>query len=625
MVYRMNKMRVSVGIHMVLSLILLLSASLLAAELITYPTIPGRAASDQYRCRVRLVGSDEWKEAFVLQTTSKPKETEGEPKNGYTDILTGWSASWINLEMDSPVEVEISTVSGEEIRKAKVRPEGKTAPAEIKDGKAYVCIDSTMNISVDINGQMEDQYTGMGYEGGPVHTISLFANPIIADKPDTTDQRVYTLNPGVSVPDESQWEVLYFKPGVHNIGLQYVLHSNKTLYIPGDAVVHGTIMTQEKDYKPENIRIYGYGALSSENIARINDPEDRKPGRCLSGVAANGLFEGITFVDPSYHTIIFNNYNKDRPNTFRNLKILGWRVNGDGIHAFQYALIDGCFVRTQDDSFYYSRNVHIRNTVIWNDFNGSSIRIVKGGENSSFTDIHVIYHRASWHYWSGGRVISFRDAGPGKTIEQVYVNNVVIEDPFPAFPPFYLTMDSALYKEGDVQVMHNIHVENVHQKAPAVQGAHDNLKGKPQNTILGYDAQNQFSHITFKNCNYGGTWLKSFDDGGFLLNEYHRDITFISDSTVSIKPSGSTLSNELQVDVVRNHISYSFTENATVSVEFFNLLGKSVYRLSDRYTAGTGVSLLNISHLAEGAYMMRVKAVGENKQRIRVGKIIIGQ
>lgn len=514
----------------VLTLLSLGAPVLWAGELVVYSKIPGRSASEHYRCRVHLQGEARTQEAFVLQIISQPSDG----KNGYFPNTENWTASFINVEFGgAPLVVEISRISGEPITKAKVRPEAKTKPAVIKNGKVYVTIDQPMHLSVDIDGQMEDVYTGMGYKGGPVHNMLIFANPVIKDRPDPVGADVHLVEPGAKAPTNGDWRTLYFAPGVHQIGLKFPIRSGQTIYIPGDAVVHGTIHVPEDSRRTKDLRIFGYGVLSGEKIPYTGrsgiSKQERAGGRALNGSASNSRFEGITFVDPSYHTIHLGGIDAKAPNIYEHLKILGWRANGDGINAFAFSRIRNCFIRTSDDSFYLGRDVHISDTVIWNDSNGSSIRLSgapnRGDESSSFTDIHVIYHRAYWHYWAGGRVISFREAGPGANIRNVLVNNVVIEDPHPAFPPFYFTMakNSSTPKK---QLMENIVIQNVLQAHPAAKGSLDQRRGKPQNTMLGLNNDNPFSNITFKNCRYLGKVIKSFDDGNFKTNAFVRNIRF---------------------------------------------------------------------------------------------------
>jgi len=515
-------------IHFLVVLLFGLSYYVLPAlKLITFTDIPGRDSSEHYVCRVRQIGVSEWQDAFVLQTVSKAPLEE----NGYTEILEGWTASWIAFEFSgSPVEVEIAKTDGTPIKKAMVRPVGHSSEATIIDGKVYVTFDEPANVNVDIDGQMENQYTGMGYNGPPVNTISIFANPIF-HIPDTTNNNVIALNPGEAIPeDRSGWDTIFFKPGVHNIGIPFTILSDETLYIPGNAIVHGTIHPPNEwgNSAAKNITVYGSGVLSGENIDKTKEPKTRP----IDGQALNAHFEGFVIVDPAYHSVTFNSASNEAnySNLFNNIKILGWRTNGDGIHAFRHAEIKNCFIRTQDDAFYYSGTVKIQNCVVWNDFNGAVIRIIKGGDTpgtSYFKNITVIYHRSNWHWWSGGRVISFRHAGPGSTIKNVLVQNVLVEDPYPAFPPFYFTMNET---GNGKQVMNNILIENVTQKNAGFPSSLDAVRGKPQNTMLGLNENNKFSNITFKNCFYDEKWLGSFEDGNFLVNNYVENINFILDS-----------------------------------------------------------------------------------------------
>lgn len=501
-----------------------------ARELIVYSRIPGRAPSDHYRCRISFEGDVETSEAFVLQT----KAPVSNRVNGYFQNTRNWTASFINVEFSgAPLVVEISRVTGEPITKAKVRPEGANQSVVVRDGKVFLTIREPMHISVDVDGQMEDRYTGMGYDGPPVHSMLVFANPVIHDRPVLGEPGVLAAKPGAMPPKDGSWKTLCFMPGVHDVGLAFPIGSRQSVYIPGDAVVHGTFRVVEDGGKARNARLFGYGVISGERIAYIGrmgmSKEERAKGRPLDGAAADSRFEGVTFIDPSYHTVHIWGAIAEAPNTFANLKILGWRANGDGINAFAFSTIKNCFVRTSDDSFYLGRNVHISDTVIWNDSNGASIRLCgapnQGGERSSFTNINVIYHRARWHYWSGGRVISFRGAGPGATIRNVLVDNVVVEDPRPAFPPFYFTMEQEAPVETR-QVMENIVIQNVVQHHPGVTAGLDENRGRPRNTMLGLNEDNTFSNITFRNCRYRGKVIRSFSDGDFKTNEFVHDIRF---------------------------------------------------------------------------------------------------
>ncbi len=586
-----------------------------AQQLITYPDIPGRAASDKYHCRVRQVGSNDWKEAFVLQTISKPEITlNGQNVSGYTKNLLNWSASWIAFEFSgNAVEVEISKVSGAPILKAMVRPVGDAGAASILNGKAYIVFNKPANVNIDIDGQMEDRYTGMGYTGPPVHTISLFANPIFVE-PDTTKANVLSLNPGEAIPaDRTTWDIIYFKPGIHHIGVPFQIKSNEVLYIPGNAVVHGTIHPPDAwgNNAAVNWTVYGSGTLSSEEIPRNTATKDNKP---FTYQAAGVRLEGFVIADPAHHAFNMNSTNWDTTykNVYKNLKILGWRINGDGINAFNNSEITNCFFRTQDDLFYYGGNgVRISNCVTWNDFNGAVLYVTKGSDvagSSFFKNCKVIYHRAGWHYWNGGRVISFRDRKPGDIIKNVLIQNVLIEDPFPAFAPIFGFMNNPDSSANGV-IFSNIIIENVSQEHPAVPGNLDPVYGKSRNTLRGLDNTRKFSNITFKNCYYNGKWLGSFEDGDFLKNNYNESISFVLDSVnhvVSLPTNDETKSFPFYFDRVSGKLFLSNTTLDTQKVQLFDTMGHILF------TGTTNNNSIDLSSYVRGMYVVKLTSTGSS-------------
>lgn len=89
--------------------------------LLVYGSVPGLAPSDQYRFRVRVVGSGEqgWQAAFasIIRCKNTPKG-----KDAYFPELAGWSNTYINFEMSRPVEVEICRINSQPIRTAAADP-----------------------------------------------------------------------------------------------------------------------------------------------------------------------------------------------------------------------------------------------------------------------------------------------------------------------------------------------------------------------------------------------------------------------------------------------------------------------------------------------------------------------
>ncbi|WP_242155526.1 hypothetical protein [Aestuariivivens sediminis] len=509
-----------------LGLLLVSFDSLPAQELIVFEDIPGRETSDHYQCRIKFESQSdsEWREAHVLQT--RAKEASEDPENAYYDILRGFTASWIAFESDfkgDQVVVEISKKDGSPITKAMVRPVGDASPAKIINGKAYVTFSEPANVNVDINGQMEDNYTGFGYKGPKVHTITIFANPVFP-KPNINDSSVKVLQPGenINTLDRNTWQTIVFAPGVHNIGLGFQILNDETIYIPGNAVVKGTIHPLNKwgNDASKNFKVYGSGTLSSEHIVRHPDDDDNKLVKPFTYQAEGAHLEGFVIADPAFHALNMNHSsgNGIHPNIYKNIKILAWRKNSDGINAFRDSEVSDCFFRVQDDAFYLgASNVNQHDNVVWTDANGAVLFLqnIKDGSTCNFNDIKVIYQRSQWHWWHGGRTISFRSLRPGNTLANIHVKNILVEDPLPAFPPFYGRMESRGNSKEDI-VMENLVFENIHQKHDGVSTSLDPKKGKPRNTLTGLDEGRKIKNIVFKNCAFNGKPLTRFEDGNFF-------------------------------------------------------------------------------------------------------------
>lgn len=448
-----------------------------------YGLVPGLAQSDQYRFRVRELGTEPWHEAHAFKTFCPIQANED--ASTYYEILSGWSHSYINFEMDGSkaIEVEIRKLDGSAITRAAAHPWDKVRSCRLQqDGKVSIIIEEPGLFAVDIDGQMDLQHTGRGYAGDPIHTLSIFANPPITDKPDPEDPGVYVVEPSVTdhsaLPDfsEENYHTVYFAPGVHNLWNEdpqpfpgndldqtiynkrfFPLVSGMSYYIPGDAIVHGTLNSGRNWPNGENIRIFGHGTLSGERIDHpLDDPNflftpetdtnhswQYDPIHILG--AGNTSVEGITLADSAHHSIkLAYPYTPNEPTDIRWTKIFTWRVNGDGINPFGNTLIADCFIRTQDDSTYVTGR-GIRRSVFWNDANGSAFLLNPVGDIDNpaddkviVEDCDVIYTRSKFFGARGGRVFCMRGEGEGAGGSKVLFRNIRVHDPFPTLQSFYL-------------------------------------------------------------------------------------------------------------------------------------------------------------------------------------------
>ena len=205
-----------------------LATSQESPNLSVYGNVPGLSASPYYSFRVKEHESEKWLDTFALVTECTLEKYCN--TTGFYENLRDWSNTYINFEMKSgaQIDIEITKLEGA-IAKAVVHPIKAAQQCTVQDGKAIVSITETGLFTVDINGQMDDQDTGLTpegqfYDGPPIHTLTIFANPFIEDKPSLEDDGVWAVAPGEYAPSEGDWHTLYFMPGLHDIGLNFPLH-----------------------------------------------------------------------------------------------------------------------------------------------------------------------------------------------------------------------------------------------------------------------------------------------------------------------------------------------------------------------------------------------------------------
>ena len=512
-------------------------------NLIVYGPVPGLPPSEHYAVRVRPAAADApWQTSFVFKTACKdfgrfdPKKLGQINTEGYCAHLSGWSHSYVNFETAGPVEVEIAKVDGTAIRKATVHPVRYGKNVHLKDGKAFLTLEKPCLVAVDIDGTMLDQDTtrtpdGGWYSGPPIHAISIFANPIFASKPQLGDPSVFAVKPGEKPPTNGNWKTLYFLPGVHDIGLAYPLHAGKNYYIPGDALVHGTLHQENNPDGGHDIRIFGCGTLSGERLPsayafKLKAYAQYSPIWIQSPY--NATIEGITITDAASWSIQVckgTHWDPARPTVIHWVKVIGWRYTSDAFGAASNALVEDCFTRTNDDVI-YPCGFGIRRLVIWHDGNGSSFLLTNlpmlKGRPLVVEDCDVIFARQSqYRFSSGSRIFNMRGEGKGEGGRNVIFRNIRVEDPRPTQQAFLIQMatekpyvwpEPMSRGQGDLV---GVLFQNIQIAAPSILGEPNILWGGPECKIR---------DLTFDNVTIGGKKLNSIKD--FKTNEYVENIHF---------------------------------------------------------------------------------------------------
>ena len=234
------------------------------------------------------------------------------------------TAAFASFDMEGAVTVTV-TVSNAVIA-AKVLPASAGITPEIKGNSISFVVKSPRNLTVEINGEW-------------VRSLMLFANPLETDVPRAGDPNV-----------------IYFGPGVHEVS-RLVVGDNKTVYVAAGAVVRAVIAPAEKSgvsgysglrtYPPSfelrgtNIAFRGRGIIDATGCTT-------HARNLLYVHGADIRIEGVILRDASTWTIPIRQ--SDRV-TVRNVKLLGYRANSDGIDICNSCdvTVEHCFIRTLDD------------------------------------------------------------------------------------------------------------------------------------------------------------------------------------------------------------------------------------------------------------------------------------
>ena len=260
------------------------------------------------------------------------------------------TASFAYFDMDGAVTVTVTCP--EVIQSAKVLPTSFNLKPIIQGRSLTLTLVEPKPVTIEVNGNW-------------VGALHLFANP-----------------PEASIPRAGDPNVIYFGPGIHEVS-HLVVSNNQTVYVAGGAVVQGVIRPDEK------FRISSYSGLRTYSptfVLKGTNITFRGRGivdgsRCTTHarnlVVVQGkdvTLEGVILRDSSTWNVPIRQSDRVR---VRNLKLLGYRANSDGIDICNSrdVTVEGCFIRTLDDLIVVktdqgqgeARRIVARDCVLWNE------------------------------------------------------------------------------------------------------------------------------------------------------------------------------------------------------------------------------------------------------------------
>ncbi|MDR2057887.1 MAG: hypothetical protein LBP83_06340 [Dysgonamonadaceae bacterium] len=338
-------------------------------------------------------------------------------------MFQGRSISWSNFSFAGSITIEVKVIDTEKVPmdafNVRVLPTRYGIMPSIKNG-------NLVTFTMTKPGQCSVEIGTNGYKNG----LMIFANPIETNVPDPAHDDSYavldhaTASSIAAVPEDKSG--LYFKAGVHDIGVYAVPANIKNIYLEGSAWVYGAIHVSGTRSNTD-VKIFGRGTLSSGHLKYreaycIGTPQD-------GSTAANRItVEGITVADPKYFAIRLIGRN----NLVSWTKVIGgWIYNCDGIAVFAGSTIKNCFCWANDDNIkVYRDNITVEDMVLWQLNNGGAIQMGwDGAQATGVTIKRVDLLHAEWNNSATNRgVLSFVGNRYANANSNCWQKNMTIED-----------------------------------------------------------------------------------------------------------------------------------------------------------------------------------------------------
>jgi len=381
-------------------------------------------------------------------------------------------ASFTSFDISGSAELTVTCPQA--IQSAKILPTSSGIIPQISGNKLTFSVNKPTQLTLEINGDW-------------VNSLHLFVNP-----------------PETDIPKADDPKVIYFGPGIHEIN-QVKVTSGQTVYIAGGAVLYASPLAAGKSTGPmfllsgTDITLRGRGIIDGSKRPHPGG------GHPIVAEGTNIKVEGIILRDsPTWNFPVRKSDNVN----IRNIKIIGWRSNSDGIDICnsRNVTVSDCFLRTFDDLVVIksydpkggpAKDITVKNCILWNEFAhalslGAELRMPV--ENVTFSDCEVIHDK--------GREWLLRvyhcDSAPVKDIR---FNNIRSEETRRLMSVW---IGKAIWtKDPERGHVDNVTFSNIQSPVPN--------RTSPYADLVGFDTEHAIHGVYFDNVLVGGKPLQAGD------------------------------------------------------------------------------------------------------------------
>ncbi len=535
-------------------------------------TIP---KSDFYEVTVK--NGSQTEKIFAHLSKPNGKVNPHDPAEG-----AGVPAQWIDRTMSYAIfahkgatEITVKKLFGSPATRVDISPKAFGINPFFFDGTTvkFILNDNVVPGYISVNFICPENLDSDGTTTGKdiKHGMMIFADKPEVNVPSPTDPDVLVYSEATTYEQMQAANTVYFPAGDWNLltkitdqhgnrGRYHIAKNNQTFYLAGGAFLRGSIDADSYD----GFKFIGRGIITGLDYGWHEMREPKAPVGELGTTAwlnftgsDNSVFNGISAIYATDHTMPSGSNN-----FIKNIKIIGFAYNNDGIRPTTGSVAEEIFIKTNDD-YDYARDRHtVKNSVFWPSKNGATGQLGwnnLGAGKTTYENWYVI--NAEWASYSRNRGIIGCRLTQGVAMSNDTIRNIYGEDNTSLLANIVLAYDPArvfdITKPGEVKdfLFKNIIFENTFKgnngniiKQP-IKGFVHTVGGvsykatvnniRFTNLIIGNVLVTQANHATYFDIDPNTTSNINFDTEGTLHN-----VVATAGENGKMSPSGTLLTPE---------------------------------------------------------------------------------
>ena len=310
---------------------------------------------------------------------SVPNLDPGIDGNGVNTQVQDRSMTYVPFAFTGEVEIEVIKLFGTAASRVEVSPKSYGIEPTYFDGTKvrFRLNHNHLPAYVSVNFVSADNQDSASYSSVHIkHGLMIFGEQPETGAPDLTNAVTYTTATRSQIENA---DLIYFPPGDHALidkfgevngagtdARIYLSKNSQHIYMAPGAFIRGSIRSGGHDF----LKVSGRGVITGEDFYWHYFQEPGTPkGKTafLNFMGSNDSeFKDFILINPTHHTMP-SGLNSD----IKNVKIIGWASNHDGVRPSAGSVVEQVFIKTHDD-LDYARDLHtLKDSVIWPMRNGA--------------------------------------------------------------------------------------------------------------------------------------------------------------------------------------------------------------------------------------------------------------